>query len=144
MVWRISRQCRKHGLGLRADVLRYHGAGELCTDNFWSKTVDGDGNYFFRSISYLLLGSEAKHDIVRSAVCNYIIQPDNWYKLKMYIDGDITSEDYLHKSEMHVWGKMGNTCGNLCLGTANWQRCVCVHSGTLDEVPSLWNQQKTN
>ena len=87
---------RKHGLGFRADVLRYHGAGELCTDNFWSKTVDGDGNCFFRSISYLLLGSEAKHDIVRSAVCNYIIQSDNWYKLKTYIDRDITSsEDYL-------------------------------------------------
>ena len=50
---------RKHGLGLRADVLRYHGARELCTDNFWSKIVDGDGNCFFRSISYLLLGSEA-------------------------------------------------------------------------------------
>ena len=40
---------------------------------------------------------------MRSAVCNYIIQPDNWYKLKTYIDDDITSgEDYLHKSEMHV------------------------------------------
>ena len=43
---------RKHGLGLRTDVLRYHGASELCTDNFRSKTVDGDGNYFFRSISF--------------------------------------------------------------------------------------------
>ena len=97
---------RKHGLGLRTDVLRYHGAGELCTDNFQSKTVDGDGNCFFRSISYLLLGSEAKHGIVRSAVCNFIIQPDNRYKLKTYIDGDITSgEDYLHKSEMYEWGK---------------------------------------
>ena len=29
---------RKHGLGLRVDVLRYHGAGEQCTDNFQSKT----------------------------------------------------------------------------------------------------------
>ena len=35
---------RKYGLGLRADVLRYHGAGELCTDNFQSKTVYGDRN----------------------------------------------------------------------------------------------------
>ena len=81
---------RKHGLGLRVDAPRYHGTGELCADNFQSKTADGDGNCFFRSISYLLLGSEARHDIVRSAVCNYIIQPDNWYKLKAHIDGDIT------------------------------------------------------
>ena len=95
---------RKHGLWLRVDALRYHGTGEQCTDNIQAKTVDGDGNCFSRSISYLLLGSEAKHDVVRSAVCNYIIQPDSWYKLKSYIDDGITSsEDYLHKSEMHVW-----------------------------------------
>ena len=97
---------RKHGFGLRVDALRYHGIGELCTDNFNVHTVDGDGNCFFRSISYLLLGSEAKHDVVRNAVCNYIIQPENWYKLKSYIDGDITnSEEYVRKSEMHGWGK---------------------------------------
>ena len=97
---------RKHGLGLRVDALRYHGTGAMCTDNFNVHTVDGDGNCFFRSISYLLLGSEVKHDVVRNAVCNYIIQTENWYKLKSYIDGGITSgEDYVRKSEMHVWGK---------------------------------------
>ena len=94
---------RKHDLGLIVDALGYHGTGEKYTDNFQAKTTDGDGNCFFRSIFYLLLRSEAKHDIVRSAVCNYIIQPDNWYKVKSYIDYSITSsEDYLHKSEMHV------------------------------------------
>ena len=67
---------RKHGLGLRVDALRYHGIGEQCTGNFHVHTVDGDGNCFL-SISYLLLGSEAKHDVVRNAVCNYIIQPEN-------------------------------------------------------------------
>ena len=94
---------RKHGLGLRVDALRYHGTGEQCTSNFHVHTVDADGNCFFRSISYLLLGSEAKQDVVRNAVCNYIIQPENWYKLKVSIDGDITSgEEYVRKSEMHV------------------------------------------
>ena len=136
---------RKHGLGLRVDALRYHGTGELCTDNFNVHTVDGDGNCFFRSISYLLLESEAKHDVVRNAVCNYIIQPENWYKLKSYIDGGITNgEEYVRKSEMPVRGKMGNTCRALCFGTAYWQRCVCVHSGSSDEVPSKWNKQKIN
>ena len=97
---------RKHGLGFRADALRYHGTGEQCTGNFHVHTVDGDGNCFFRSISYLLLGSEAKHYVVRNAVYNYIIQPENWYKLKAYIDGNIISaEEYVRKSEMHVWGK---------------------------------------
>ena len=74
---------RKHGLGIRVDALMYHGTGEQCTN---VHTVNGDGNCFFRSISYLLFGSEAKHDVVRNAVCNYIIQPENWYKLKTYVD----------------------------------------------------------
>ena len=131
-------------LGLEWMHIRYHGTGEMCTDNFQSKTVDGDGNCFFRSISYLLLGSEAKHDIVRSAVCNYIIQPDNWYKLKTYIDGDITrSEDYLHKSEMHEWGKWATHVEIFALAQLTGKD-VCVHSELLDEVPSKWNKQKTN
>ena len=67
---------RKHGLGLTVDALRYHGTGEQCTGNFHVHTVDGDGNCFFMSISYLLLASEAKHDVVRNEVSNYIIQPE--------------------------------------------------------------------
>ena len=91
---------------IRADALRYHGTGEQCTGNFHVHTVDGDGNCFFTSISYLLLGLEAKQHVVRNVVCNYIIQPEKWYKLKPYIDGDITSsEEYVRKSEMYAWGK---------------------------------------
>ena len=97
---------RKHGPGPREDALRYHGTYEQCRGNFHVHTFDGDGNCFFRSISYLLLGSETKHGVMRNAVCNYIIQPEIWYKLKAYIDGDITSgEEYVRKSEMHVWRK---------------------------------------
>ena len=121
---------RKHGLGLRVDALRYHGTGEQCTGNFHVHTVDGDGNCFFRSISYLVLGSEAKHDVVRNAVCNYIIQPENWYKLKVYIDGDITSgEEYVRKSEMHVWGKWATHVELFALAQLT-NKDVCVY--TLD------------
>ena len=121
---------RKHGLGLRVDALRYHGTGEQCTGNFHVHNVDGDGNCFFRSISYLLLGSEAKHDVVRNAVCNYIIQPENWYKLKVYIDGDIkSSEEYVRKSEMHVWGKWATHVELFALAQLT-SKDVCVY--TLD------------
>ena len=121
---------RKHGLGLRVDALRYHGTGEQCTGNFHVHTVDGDGNCFLRSISYLLLGSEAKHNVVRNAVCNYIIQPENRYKLKVYIDGDITSsEEYVRKSEMHVWGKWATHVELFALAQLT-SKDVCVY--TLD------------
>ena len=93
-------------------------------------TVDADGNCFFRSISYLLLGSKAKHDVVKNAVCNYIIQPENWYKLKVYIDGDITSgEEYVRKSEMHVWGKWATHVELFALAQLT-SKDVCVY--TLD------------
>ena len=134
---------RKHGHGLRVDALRYHSTGEQCTGNFHVHTVDGDGNCFFRSISYLLLGSEAKHDVVRNAVCNYIIEPENWYKLKAYIDGHITSSEYVRKSEMHVWGKWATHVELFALAQLT-SKDVCVHSGSLDEVPSKWIRQKTN
>ena len=121
---------RKHGLGLRVDALRYHGTGEQCTINFHVHTVDADGNCFFRSISYLLLGSEAKHDVVRNAACNYIIQPENWYKLKVYIDGDMTSgEEYVRNSEMHVWGKWATHVELFALAQLT-SKDVCVY--TLD------------
>ena len=120
----------KHGLGFRVDALRYHGRGEQCPGNCQVKTVDGDGNCFFRSISYLLLGSEAKHDVVRNAVCNYIIQPENWYKLKTCIDGDITSgEEYVRKSEMHVLGKWATHVELFALAQLT-SKDVCVY--TLD------------
>ena len=121
---------RKHGLGLRVDALRYHGTGEQCTGNFHVHTVDGDGNCFFRYISYLLLGSEAKCVVVRNAVCNYIIQSENWYKLKVYIDGDIANgEEYMRKSEMHVWGKWATHVELFALAQLT-SKDVCVY--TLD------------
>ena len=119
---------RKHGLGFRVDALRYHGIGEQCTGNFQVKTVGGDENCFFRFISYLLLASEAKHDVVRNAVCNYIIQPENWYKLKVYIDGDITSsEEYVRKCKMHVWGKWATHVELFALAQLTSKDvCVCT------------------
>ena len=135
---------RQHGLGLRVDALRYHGTGKQCTGNFHEHTIGGDGNCFFRSISYLLLGSEAKRGVVRNAVCNYIIQPENWYMLNVYIDGDITnSEEYVRKSEMHVWAKWATHVELFALAQLTGKD-VCVHFGLLDEVSSKWNKQKTN
>ena len=65
---------RKCGLGLRVDELRYHGTGEQCTGNFHVYTVDGAGNCFFRSISYLLLGSKAKHAEMQCATTSFSLK----------------------------------------------------------------------
>ena len=92
----LSLFCRKpHGLqlgvhvgrksGLRPVRLTYTGEGLICSDNFIEHNILGDGNCFFRSISYLLLGQEVKHDVIRARIVEYIMDPDNFDKLRSYI-----------------------------------------------------------
>ena len=45
---------------LRSVKLTYTGEGLICSDNFIKHNILGDGNCFFRAISYLLLGQEVK------------------------------------------------------------------------------------
>ena len=40
---------------------------------------------FFRSISYLLLRQEVKHDVIRARIIDYIMDPNNFDKLRNYI-----------------------------------------------------------
>ena len=60
------------------------------------KPIGGDGNCFFRTISYLLLGVEDKHDIIRASIVEYIMNPDNLVKLRSYIPQEFsTGEEYV-------------------------------------------------
>ena len=54
--------------GLRPVRLTYTGEGLICSDNFIEHNILDDGNCFFRTISYLLLGQEVKHDVIRARV----------------------------------------------------------------------------
>ena len=54
--------------GLRSVRLTYTGEGLICSDNFIEHIILGDGNCFFRAISYLLLGQEVKHDVIRARI----------------------------------------------------------------------------
>ena len=44
--------------------------------------IDGDGAYFFRSISWILTGSEDQHPLLRRKVCSFIKNKHNWHLLK--------------------------------------------------------------
>ena len=72
-------------LQISHETLCYKGLGEICTQSFQECTVAGDGNCFFRSISYLLLGTEEKHNVVYSKIVEYISESANWDKLKTFI-----------------------------------------------------------
>ena len=71
--------------GLRPVSLTYMGEGLICSDNFIEHNILGDGNCFFRTISYLLLGQEVKHDVIRARIVDYIMDPNNFEKLRSYI-----------------------------------------------------------
>ena len=71
--------------GLRPVRLTYTGEGLTCSDNFIEHNILGDGNCSFRTISYLLLGQEAKHDVIRARIVDYIMDPNNFDKLRSYI-----------------------------------------------------------
>ena len=57
--------------GLRPVRLTYTGEGLVCSDNFIEHNILGDGNCFFRTISYLLLGPEVKHNVTRARIVDY-------------------------------------------------------------------------
>ena len=71
--------------GLRPVRLTYTVEGLICSDNFIEHNIMGDGNCFFRTISYLLLGQEVKHDVIRARIIDYIMDPNNFDKLRSYI-----------------------------------------------------------
>ena len=71
--------------GLRPVKLTYTGEGLICSDNFIEHNILGDGNCFFRTISYFLLGQEVKHDVIRAGIVDYIMDPNNIDKLRSYI-----------------------------------------------------------
>ena len=71
--------------GLRPVKLAYTGEGLICSENFIEHNVLSDGNCFFRAISYLLLAQEVKHDVIGARIIDYIMDPNNFYKLRSYI-----------------------------------------------------------
>ena len=71
--------------GLRQLKLAFTGEGLICSDNFIEHNILGDGNCFFRAISYLLLGQEVEHNVIRARIVEYIMDPNNFAKLRSYI-----------------------------------------------------------
>ena len=71
--------------GLRQVMLAFTGEGFICSDNFIEHNILGDSNCFFRAISYFLLEQEVKHDVIRARIVEYIMDPNNFDKLRSCI-----------------------------------------------------------
>ena len=80
----------------RNSGLNFTGLSKVCGHDFEVKQIGGDENCFFRMISYLLLGIEDKHDIIRASIVKYIVNPDNVTKLRSYIPQEFsTGNEYV-------------------------------------------------
>ena len=62
--------------------LTYTGEGLICSYNFIEHNILDDDNCFFRTIPYLLLGQKVKHDVIRVRIVDYIMDPNNFDKLR--------------------------------------------------------------
>ena len=87
----------------RNSGLNFTGLSKVCGHDFEVKPIGGDGNCFFGTISYLLLGVEDKHDIIRASIVEYIVNPDNLAKLRSYIPQEFsTGDEYVKATQMNL------------------------------------------
>ena len=106
--------------GLKQVKLYYTGESLICSDNFIQHNVLGDGNCFFRAISYLLLGQEVKHDVIRARIIDYIMDQNNFDKLRSYIPQHYPSgEAYIQgkaMADLTTWATEVElfACAQLC------------------------------
>lgn len=63
------------------------------------KAIRGDGNCFFRAISFSLTNSEDFHNIIRNAVCAHMIKNKDLFK-PFLRDGLYSVDNYLSSSQM--------------------------------------------
>ena len=70
-----------------------------------SFVIKGDGNCYFRAVSFILTGVEKHHFAVRQAICNFIAA--HYHDLNLFLDKYKDGEDYLIDTEMRkdaTWG----------------------------------------
>ena len=81
--------------------------GRKMTEKFITRKVRGDGNCLFRSLSYLVTGSERNHSAIRRAICDYIAQCKQDSAVQRYI-GHEPGRCYIDRMRMRQedtsWG----------------------------------------
>lgn len=72
---------------------------EIAGKKLQCQQVKGDGNCFFRAVSYCVFGSEENHEQIRQATCRYLLK--NEYQFKSFQRNvGISMNDYLIMSKM--------------------------------------------
>ena len=115
----------------------------MCGHDFEVKPIGGDGNCFFRMISYLLLGVEDKHDIIRASIVKYIMNPDNLVRLRSYIPQEFsTGEEYVKAKQMHLSTTWATEVELFACAQLSGKDVVCYFGKQWLRYPVSGNQKK--
>ena len=151
----LSLFCRKSA-GTRLDVhvgkqkglkrnsgLNFTGLSKVCGHDFEMKQIGGDGNCFFRMISYLLLGIEDTHDIIRASIVEYIVNPDNSAKLRSYIPQEFsTGDEYVKATQMNLPTTWATEVELFACAQLSGKDAVCYFGKQWLRYPASGNQKK--
>ena len=83
--------------------------------------INGDGNCYFRAVSFILTGVEKHHSVVRQAICDFIAV--HYDDLNLFLDEYEDGEQYLKKTRMREKFNVGNRTRNNCNGHNGKKRC---------------------
>ena len=123
--------------------LTFTGLLKVCGHDFEVKSTGGDGNCFFRMISYLLLGVEDKHDIIRASIVEYIMNPDNLVRLKSYIPQEFsTGEEYVKAKQLHLSTTWATEVELFACAQLSGKDVVCYFCIQRLRYPASGNQKK--
>ena len=127
----------------RNSGLNFTGLSKVCGHDFEVKQIGGDGNCFFRTISYLLLGIEDKHDIIRASIVEYIVNPDNLAKLRSYIPQEFsTGHEYVEATQMNLPTTWATEVELFACAQLSGKDVVCYFGKQWLRYPASGNQNK--
>ena len=94
-------------------------------------------------ISYLLLGIEDKHDIIRASIVEYIVNPDNLAKLRSYIpQGFSIANEYIKATQMNLPTIWATEEELLACAQLSGKDVVCYFGKSWLRYPASGNQKK--
>ena len=127
----------------RNSGLNFTGLSKVCGHDFEVKSIDGHGNCFFRTISYLLLGVEDKHDFIRASIVEYIVNPETLVRLRSYIPQEFsTGEQYVKAMQMHLSTTWATEVELFAYAQLSGKDVVCYFGKQWQRYPASGNQNK--
>ena len=118
----------------RNNGLNFTGLSKVCGHDFEMKPIGGDGNCFFRTMSYLLLGVEDQHDMVN---------PDNLARLRSYIPQEFnTGNEYVKATQMNLPTTWATEVELFACAQLSGKDVVCYFGKQWLRYPASGNQKK--